>query len=187
MVCIISGSNRKDNYTLPISKKYLEIFKEEFPNEEVRLIDLAEIDLSFVHGNMYDSSEFPEFLRTIQDETIIESSRFVVISPEYNGSYPGILKTFIDALSVRNYKKTFGNKLVALVGIASGRAGNLRGMDHLSSVFSHMGGVVIPGNLPISSVKDLVDKNMELSDQPTISSLRKQAKQLMEFSLLVTN
>jgi NAD(P)H-dependent FMN reductase len=47
---------------------------------------------------------------------------------------PGSLKLFIDACSVREYKQNFKGKKAALVGIASGRAGNLRGMDHLTGV-----------------------------------------------------
>jgi chromate reductase len=81
-----------------------------------------------------------------------------VVSPEYNGSFPGVLKLFLDALSVKDYKKTFSGKRVSLIGVASGRAGNFRGMEHLTGIFNYLNMIVMPNKLPISSVEKVIDE-----------------------------
>ena len=69
---------------------------------------------------------------------------------------------FIDALSVRKYEETFSGKVAALIGIASGRAGNLRGMEHLTGVLNFLKMHVYPDKLPISGIKEIIDNSGEL-------------------------
>jgi NAD(P)H-dependent FMN reductase len=56
------------------------------------------------------------------------------VIPEYNGSYPGVLKLFIDASPV----KSFWNKHASIVGLSDGHAGNSRGQDHLTGVLHYL-------------------------------------------------
>src|SRR5690606_4596895 len=56
------------------------------------------------------------------------ADNFIIVMPEYNGSFPGVLKLVIDSCNPEIFK----HKSFALVGVSSGRAGNLRGMDHLT-------------------------------------------------------
>jgi len=61
-----------------------------------------------------------------------------------------------------------------LVGVASGRAGNLRGMDHLTGVFNHVGSIVFPNKLPISNCKDVVDELGDVQDKGALGSMEDQ-------------
>ena len=47
-------------------------------------------------------------------DKMVASQKFVIIVPEYNGSFPGVLKTFFDGLK---FPSTFTDKNCALVGI----------------------------------------------------------------------
>jgi NAD(P)H-dependent FMN reductase len=96
--------------------------------------------------------------------------------PEYNGSFPGSVKLFIDACTVREYSRNFKDKKAALVGIASGRAGNLRGMDHLTGVLNYLGMTVMPDKLPISSIFKLKNGNGEVTDEDTLKIMEAHAK-----------
>jgi len=98
--------------------------------------------------------------RGIQDNYIKPASKFIFIAPEYNGSIPGFLKLFIDACEV---KPCYHGKKACLVGVASGRAGNLRGMDHLTNILNHLKMTVYHNKLPISSIGNLVDEKGNLS------------------------
>lgn len=62
------------------------------------------------------------------------AKKLVVIAPEYNGSYPGIFKLLLDVLP----QPTLLGMRVALVGVASGKAGNLRGLDQLTGVLHYL-------------------------------------------------
>ncbi|MCC6838141.1 MAG: NAD(P)H-dependent oxidoreductase, partial [Bacteroidia bacterium] len=84
-------------------------------------------------------------------------------------SYPGILKLFFDAI----HPDLNRGKKVGLVGVASGRAGNLRGMEHLTGVLNYLGMHVHPNKLPISSVLALINESGDLVDLNTLKVLEK--------------
>lgn len=176
MITIISGTNRKNSVTGQIAEAYADLLRAQ-TTEEVRLLKLEEVAQDWVHADMY-KSQHPSIV-ALQDTYMLPATRFVFVIPEYNGSYPGILKLFLDACSVRDIKGTYRGKKAALLGVASGRAGNLRGMDHLSGVLHYLGIVVLPNLQPISKVKDLLDSSGALEDAETRSLLEKQAGELL--------
>ncbi len=153
MITIISATNRPNSRTEYVSSAIFEMIGK-YTDEEVNIIKLSEVDHGFVHPKMYDEKfQHPE-LTKLQDEQIIPAQKWILVSPEYNGSYSGIGKVFIDALSIRKYGETFKGKKLALVGVASGRAGNLRGLDHLTTSFNYLGMHVYPNRLPLAKIND---------------------------------
>ena len=180
MITVISGTNRKGSQTRKFAQLYVE-FLQKNTNEAVNLIALEDISLDWIHPGMYKESEQSDSLRALQDQFIIPAEKFVLFATEYNGSFPGMLKLFIDALSIREYKATFSAKKVGLVGVASGRSGGLRALDQLSDVMQHMGGVVMPNKLPISLIKDLMDEHDNITDPAALSALEAHAVSLIQF------
>ena len=156
MITIISGTNRPSSRTEFVAERVFELIGK-FTDEEVNIIKLSEVDHGFVHPMMY-SGEFqhPE-LSEIQDKYIVPADKWIMLSPEYNGSYSGIGKVFVDALSVRKYKETFKGKKLGLIGVASGRSGNLRGLDHLTTAFNYLGMTVYPNRLPLPKIESVID------------------------------
>ena len=163
MITIISATNRPNSRT-EFTAQYIYDLIGKFTDEEVNLIKLSEVDPGFVHPKMYSGDfQHPE-LTEIQDKYIIPAEKWIVLSPEYNGSYSGIGKVFIDALSVRRYGETFRGKKVGLIGIASGRGGNLRGLDHLTTAFNYLGMTVFPNRLPISRIETMIEDDQFNAD-----------------------
>jgi len=158
MITIISGTNRPNSRTEFIADEVYKLIQNH-TNEEVNLIKLNEVPSDFVHNQMYSFKDQHPYITEIQDKYITPSNKWIVISPEYNGSYSGILKVFLDALSVRNYKETFNLKNVGLIGVASGRSGNLRGLDHLTTAFNYLGVIVYPNRLPLSLIEKRIIDN----------------------------
>ena len=112
-------------------------------------------------SDLYSSNTQDPLIREIQTKLIIPCKHWILVSPEYNGSYPGVLKLFIDALSVNEISATFHHKKIGLIGVSDGRAGNIRGMDHLAAMFNYLKMTVYHNKLPISSVKSqLSDKEV---------------------------
>ncbi len=180
MITVISGTNRADSYTEKIANQYVKIL-ENATDQKVSYLKLTDLPTDLVHNNMYTPDHQHADITKLQDEYLMESDRLIIISPEYNGSFPGILKFFIDACSIRNYKETFKGKKVMLVGVASGRAGNLRGMDHLTGIFNHVGSVVFPNKLPISNCKSVVDELGDVQDKSALGSMEDQVKGFLEW------
>lgn len=176
MITVVSGTNRPGSRTLLFARHFADQLRE--LGQEVQLLDLTELAMADFAGEMYDPTTLSAHLLELQDRFILGADRFAFFVPEYNGSYPGVLKLFIDAISVRETNANFGGKYAALVGIASGRAGNLRGMDHLGAALSHMGAWVLPAKLPISSIYGLLD-NERVSDAKTTAALLQHARDLV--------
>ncbi len=97
------------------------------------------------------------------------SERLVIIAPEYNGSIPGVLKLLIDSCDPSLFK----GKRFALIGVSSGRAGNLRGMDHLTDILHFLQAEVYSLKQPVSQIRNLVNADKELVDEQTIIALEK--------------
>lgn len=180
MITIISGTNRKGSLTKVFAQKYYEIISKE-SKELVQLLALEDLSHDWFKASMYNEEEMPTALKEIQDKYVLEANSFVIFSPEYNGSFPGVLKLFIDACSVRKYPENFKSKKTAFVGIALGRAGNLRGMSHLASIFNHLGATTMPNQLPLSGIKGLMDNNAQIVDEEAIAAMTIHAKEFVAF------
>jgi len=176
MITVISGTNRPGSRTLLFASHFMGRLRA--LGEEAQLLDLAELELSFFVRDMYDPKKMAAGLVDLQRQFVLDVDKLAIFVPEYNGSYPGVLKLFIDGISVNEYPRNFKGKHVALAGVASGRAGNLRGMDHLAASVSHMGAWVLPNKVPISNVESLITGDV-LSDEGTITSLKELAEQLI--------
>ena len=177
MITVISGTNRPGSRTLLFATHYLGQLRA--LGLEAQLLDLAEIPFEHYAIDMYDPKSMSTELLALQNRFVLEVEKLAIFVPEYNGSYPGVLKLFIDGISVNKYPRNFKGKHIALIGIASGRAGNLRGMDHLAASINHMGGWVLPNTLPLSNVEALLDTNGKVTDTDTITALESQARQLI--------
>jgi chromate reductase len=180
MITIISGSNRRNSECLTFAEKYKEILEEQ-TDEPVKLLALEAIPHDWFHPEMYSSKGQSESIRKIQDDYLLPANKFAFFLPEYNGGFPGVVKLLIDACSVRKYRATFQGKKAGLIGIASGRAGNLLGMDQFCSVLHHLGTVVMPNKLPISRIEELTDSHGEIVDEKTLLLLHSHAKELLDF------
>ena len=75
----------------------------------------------------------------------------------------------------------FYGKKALLTGVADGRAGNLRGMEHFTGILNHMKVIVHPDKLPISVLKKLVNKEGDLMDEETKKVIEKQLKEFLDF------
>jgi NAD(P)H-dependent FMN reductase len=144
MVTIISGTNRANNQSIKFAKHYQNLLKDY--SVESQILDLSDLPHDFLFTALYGNVN--EKFNAITEKYIYNASKIVIVSPEYNGSYPGIVKAFIDGW---NPKKLSGQK-VALVGVASGRQGNMRGMDQLSNVMNYLQLTVVPKKVAISQV-----------------------------------
>ncbi len=130
MITIIASTNRADSMTEVVSKTIYELLVAR--GAEVKLYSIKELPTSFLHAEMYSSSAGS--MDQIIDDYIKDSEKFIFVIPEYNGSYPGILKLFIDAI----HPKFFRGKKAGIIGISDGHSGNLRGQDHLTGVLHYL-------------------------------------------------
>ncbi len=155
-ITLISGTNRQNSNTRLFTETLYRLLKPHTKNS-LRILDLGELEGVDIQNSMFNPDEQHPIIQNLQNKYILPASKFIFIIPEYNGSYPGILKYFIDACSVRDYSSNFQNKSAFLIGVSTGRAGNLRGLDHLTSVLNYLQTHVHPVRLPVSKVTSIFD------------------------------
>ena len=132
-ITIICGTNRVDSVSYQISVIYQQLLAKDGCNAEI--IDLTDLPNDFAFTALYENSGKNEEFNHFRD-LMANSDKFIFVVPEYNGSFPGILKTFIDGLK---YPDTFKHKKCALVGISSGIQGAGLALSHLTDIFHYCG------------------------------------------------
>ena len=78
-------------------------------------------------------------------------------------------------------KTVWPNKKALLVGVSTGRAGNLRGLEHLTSSLMHLKINVHPNRLPVSVVHTLINENEEIADDATLKTMNAQVDEFLAF------
>lgn len=181
MITVFSGTNRKNSASFKVSKQVFDFLKKH-TTEEVKFFSLEDLPDNILHIDMYGSEQQSSELMKIQDEYLIKANKFYFVIPEYNGGYPGVLKLFLDACSVRAYKESFhGGKKAALIGVSSGRAGNLRGMEHFTGVLNYLQITVMPPSLPISTIEKLLNSDGNIHDADTLRAMENHVIKFVQF------
>ena len=131
---------------------------------------LADLPAEVFHPAAYASK--PPAFQAIQ-QRVLDAAGLHIVTPEYNGSFPGVLKYFIDMLK---FPESFEQKLVAFVGLASGVWGGLRAVEQLQMVFGYRNAHIFPERLFIPSVRSKLDADGHLLDAELNQRLAKQAQ-----------
>ena len=173
MVAIIAGTNRPDSNTRKVAGQIQEIYSS--VGAETKLLNLAKLPPEIFHPGSYENKpeSFGEFT-----ETVLSSQGLVVVTPEYNGGMPGILKYFIDMLP---FPESFENRPVCFVGIAAGMWGALRPVEQLQAVFGYRNAHIFPGRVFVHGVFELIGDDGKINDEDLVARLTKQANGFTEF------
>lgn len=173
MITIVSGTNRPNSNTLKVSRYYLRALQQ--LGQEAQLFSLESLPENIITSDLYGkrSAEFEPI-----QELVANTDKFMFIIPEYNGSFPGVLKTFIDACE---FPASFYDKKAALTGISSGKYGNIRGIDHFSGVCGYLHLNVLPLRLHIPAIKYELNEEGDFFKEDTLKFTNDQISKLVRF------
>ncbi|MBI2336588.1 MAG: NAD(P)H-dependent oxidoreductase [Deltaproteobacteria bacterium] len=129
MITVIAGSDRKDSSTLKVTNLALNFLKGIY--NPVQLIDLHQFPHELFRPENYGNQN-PKF-KPYQD-LILKSDGILLVIPEYNGSFPGALKYFIDLLK---FPESFNNMPCAFIGVAAGAFGGLRAVEQMEAILHY--------------------------------------------------
>ncbi|MTI20568.1 NADPH-dependent oxidoreductase [Fulvivirga sp. RKSG066] len=173
-IIIVSGTNRKAAMSYQISLTYQQLLKD--LGVKSTIIDLMLLPDDFSFSALYEHSGKNDAFNKYR-EMMLNGKKFVFVVPEYNGSFPGVLKTFIDGLEFPN---TFTNKKCALVGVSSGIQGAGLALSHLTDIFHYCGMNVLAQKPKLSHIDDNFE-NGEVINELYMTLLKDQAQKLVEF------
>jgi NAD(P)H-dependent FMN reductase len=111
-------------------------------------VDLAELNLPVLEERLKYLPEPPEAV--VRFGQIIGRCRaFVVVSPEYNGGCPGVLKNAIDYLN-----EQYEDKAVGIITVSSGPDGGGGCRELLTRVFTRLGAVPLGASFAVNKVQE---------------------------------
>src|ERR1700677_1610005 len=123
------------------------------------LIDLAVVDLPILRERPEEAETPPPGFPSFRAR-VARADGLVIVSPEYKGGYPGVLKNALDHLESGILRR----KPIGIVTVSSGGFGGLNCLAQLRLVCLAMGGVPIPLTFPVSNVDEAFDEPGALRD-----------------------
>lgn len=174
MILLLVSTNRKNAMSAKVAHYYEKLLKEQ--GEETLVLLLEQLPTDFAFSALYENSGKHPHFQEIQ-QLIDAVQKIVFIVPEYNGSFPGVLKTFIDAL---RYPDSFVDKKIALIGISAGVQGNAIGLSHLGDILSYLKANVLGLRVQLGQIHQYYD-GQEFSHNVYKDLLALQAKRFVEF------
>ena len=157
---VILGTVRQGRKSLPVAR-LLTAELARRPGIETELIDIASLPL-----RVDDAGE------AIKDPTFAAqmngADALVVVSPEYNHGYSGMLKHVLDSCL-----KEYVHKAVGVVGVSAGPFGGTRGIENLLPVLRELGLVTIFWDVNVGSVGKVFDETGKLLDPAFIRRIDK--------------
>ena len=137
------------------------------PGVETDLIDIAQLRLPTDDAGQAIKD-------TAYSDKMDRADALVIVSPEYNHGYSGLLKHVLDSCL-----KEYIHKAVGIVGVSAGPFGGARGIQDLLPVMRELGLVTIFWDVNFSSVQKVFDKDGKLLDQAFIGRTDKFLKELI--------
>jgi len=139
---------------------------------EVEALDLSAYDLPFPGTAPRDASS--ERFR----ESVKSATGVVLATPEYHGSFSSAIKLGIENLG---FPSVLAGKPVSLHGVAAGQIGAIKSLEHLRSVCSHIGAIVLPSLVSVANVQQLFDKEGRCLDSSVEKRIRAVATTLLDY------
>jgi chromate reductase, NAD(P)H dehydrogenase (quinone) len=174
MISLIVGTNRPGNNTLRVAGHIQEYYAE--LKVPFRILDLAKLPPEVFLPSAY--AEKPASFRPWM-ETIVQSAGLVVVTPEYNGGMPGVLKYFIDLLP---FPESFCMRPVCFVGLSVGQWGALRPVEQLQDIFGYRKAFIFPERVLIPKIREVLDPAGRIASREILGRLKSQAQGFVEFT-----
>lgn len=129
---------------------------------------------------IFSPSSYAEKPKSFQPFTdaVLKSTGLHVVTPEYNGSVPGVLKYFIDMLK---FPESFEKRPVCFTGLGAGIWGALRPVEQLQAIFCYRNAYLFPERVFLPRINDLLDEAGRLKDPELLQRLKSQAEGFVDF------
>jgi len=167
MITLIIGTNRPGSNTRKVAAQLETIYAElEVP---LHVLDLAKLPPEIFAPASY--AEKPKAFQPFAD-AVVQSAGLHVVTPEYNGSVPGVLKYFIDMLK---FPESFEHRPVCFTGLAAGMWGALRPIEQLQAIFGYRNAYLFPVRVFMPQIYNLLDEAGKIKDTELLARLKSQA------------
>ena len=154
---IILGSTRRGRQSAKVARFVADRMRK---NEriETEILDLLDYNFPMMEERLRLRDDAPPQVLEFSAK-LARADSIVIVSPEYNNGYPGVLKNALDYFGPE-YKR----KPIAIVTVSGGAFGGLNALAQLRLVTLGMGAFPIPASLPFSRVQDVFAEDGTLKE-----------------------
>lgn len=175
IVAGLSGSLRKTGSTTKVLEVALQGASE--IGAQTRIIHLGDYDLVFCDGRPRD--EYPEGVQRLRKD-IQQAHGIVIATPEYHGSFSGVLKNALDLMGFEEFE----GKMLGMVGVAGGDLGAINALNSLRTVGRSLHAWVVPQHVSIPRVWEHFDPDGEMLDDQLRERLIQVGREVARFAYL---
>ena len=174
MIVLIVGTNRPGSNSRKVAAQVEGIYKE--LKTPLQVLDLAQLPSEIFSPASY--GEKPKSFQPFAD-AVLQASGLHVVTPEYNGGIPGVLKYFIDMLK---FPESFERRPVCFTGVAAGIWGALRPVEQLQAIFGYRNAYIYPERVFMPQIYNLLGEDGRIKDAELLERLKKQAEGFVTFT-----
>ncbi len=172
----IPGSLRQGSYTRMAVNVALRGAAEN--GASVDLIDLGPYSLPLSNGSK-DAKDYPPSLVELR-ERVRAANGVVLGTPEYHGSYSGVLKNALDLMGFEEFE----GKMIGLVGVSGGAMGAFDALNGLRNIGRALHSWVIPEQAAIAEAWKVFDSDGKMKSPALEKRLLDVGRQVARFATL---
>jgi NAD(P)H-dependent FMN reductase len=166
---LILGTARQGRQSGHVANFILSEMKKR-PEIETELIDVRKLKMRLDDAG--EEMKDPDYA-----EKMTRADGLVIVTPEYNHGYPGLLKHALD-MCLEEYI----HKAVAICGVSAGLFGGARVIENLLPVVRELGLMATFTDLNFSRVRDAFDEQGNLKEEKYVGRLAKFLNELVWMS-----
>lgn len=160
MILVLCATNRPGANTRIVAKRAFNLLADATkgdPELQPKFLDLADLRHEIFSTDSYGTK--PEWFQNEFQTPILEAKGMILVTPEYNGSFPGVLKYFIDMLK---FPESLVGLPVAFIGLAAGQFGALRSVEQMELIFSYRSAHIFGERLFIPAINSVLTPSGEV-------------------------
>ncbi len=173
-IVVVPGTNREGSNTLRLGRAVAARYAAQ-DGVEVDLLDLRTLPQGLLSPEAYDAT--PAGWARFAD-AVVGADGLHVLTPEYNGGFPGVLKLFIDHLP---FPESFEHRPVCFTGLAAGRFGALSPVEQLQAIFGYRNALQYPNRVFVPGVSKALGPDGWPEDPQVAGFLENQVRGFQAF------
>ena len=140
----------------------------------VRHLDLGSYDLPIFHGDL----ETPDGVGRLKSD-MLSCGGLIIVTPEYNGSLPPLLKNAIDWVSTTGTEQ-FTQPVYGIASCTPGAMSGIMVLRELNYILNRIGAEVVLPHVGTHAASGALDENDILSEPPSNERANEMIAKLLE-------
>ena len=180
---VFAGSTRTQSFNRRLAAVAAHMARD--AGAEVTLLELADFDIPLYNADLETVGTPADVIRL--KEVLDAHPAWVICSPEYNGSYTGLLKNTIDWASSpvaghaewSDGTRPFAGKVVGMLSASNGALGGLRSQSHLAPLLLNLECWLAPRHFALPRAASAFDAQGQLVDASQAAHVRGVVEQVL--------